>query len=94
MAMTFTIGCAHHPREFAEWSRASEDAGFERVGVVDSQAIYRELYISCAEGIQATKTVQLGPRVICAYRHPTVTASAILTLNDLAPGRFRRSWHR
>jgi 5,10-methylenetetrahydromethanopterin reductase len=89
MAMTFAISFApNHPREFAEWSQASEDAGFERVGVVDSQAIYRELYISCAAGIQATKTVQLGPRVTNALtRHPTVTASAMLTLNDLAPGR-------
>ena len=56
--------------------------------MVDSQAIYRELYISCAAGIQATKTVQLGPRVTNALtRHPTVTASAMLTLNELAPGR-------
>jgi 5,10-methylenetetrahydromethanopterin reductase len=87
--MKFGISFApNHPQEFAEWSRASEDAGFERVGVVDSQAIYRELYLSCAAGVQATRSIQLGPRVTNALtRHPTVTASAMLTLNELAPGR-------
>ena len=89
MAMKFGISFApNHPRDFSDWSRASEDAGFERVGVVDSQVIYRELYVSCAAGLQATKSVQLGPRVTNVLtRHPTVTASAILTLNELAPGR-------
>jgi 5,10-methylenetetrahydromethanopterin reductase len=89
MAMSFGISFApNHPRELSEWCRASEDAGFERAGVVDSQSIYRELYVSCAAAIQATKSIQLGPRVTNALtRHPTVTASALLTLNELAPGR-------
>ena len=89
MAMSFGISFApNHPRELSEWCRASEDAGFERAGVVDSQSIYRELYVSCAAAIQATKAIQLGPRVTNALtRHPTVTASALLTLNELAPGR-------
>ena len=89
MAISFGISFApNHSRELSEWCRASEDAGFERVGVVDSQAIYRELYLSCAAAVQATKSIQLGPRVTNALtRHPTVTASAMLTLNELAPGR-------
>lgn len=89
MAISFGISFApNHPKEFGAWSRASEDAGFERVGVVDSQAIYRELYLSCAAGMQATKSIQLGPRVTNALtRHPTVTASAMLTLNEIAPDR-------
>ena len=89
MALSFGISFApNHPREVSEWCRASEEAGFERIGMVDSQAIYRELYISCVAGTQATKSIQLGPRVTNALtRHPTVTASALLTLNELAPGR-------
>ena len=89
MALSFGISFApNHPREVSEWCRASEEAGFERIGMVDSQAIYRELYISCVAGMQATKSIQLGPRVTNALtRHPTVTASALLTLNELAPGR-------
>ena len=89
MALSFGISFApNHPREVSEWCRASEEAGFERIGMVDSQAIYRELCISCVAGMQATKSIQLGPRVTNALtRHPTVTASALLTLNELAPGR-------
>jgi 5,10-methylenetetrahydromethanopterin reductase len=89
MALSFGISFApNHPREVSEWCRASEEAGFERIGMVDSQAIYRELYISCVAGTQATQSIQLGPRVTNALtRHPTVTASALLTLNELAPGR-------
>lgn len=89
MALTFGISFApNHPREFMDWCRESEDSGFERVGVVDSQSIYRELYVSCTAGLQATGSVKLGPRVTNALtRHPAVTASAIVTLNELAPGR-------
>lgn len=89
MAISFGISFApNHPRDVSEWCRASEEAGFERIGMVDSQAIYRELYISCVAGAQATKSIQLGPRVTNALtRHPTVSASALLTLNELAPGR-------
>jgi 5,10-methylenetetrahydromethanopterin reductase len=89
MALSFGISFApNHPRDVGEWCRASEEAGFERIGMVDSQAIYRELYISCIAGAQATKSIQLGPRVTNALtRHPTVTASALLTLNELVPGR-------
>ena len=42
MALSFGISFApNHPREVSEWCRASEEAGFERIGMVDSQAIYR-----------------------------------------------------
>lgn len=89
--MTFTFGISfapNHPKDFMEWCRESEEAGFERVGVVDSQSIYRELYISCAAGLQASKKIKVGPRVTNALtRHPAVTASALVTLNELAPGR-------
>ena len=77
MALSFGISFApNHPKEVAEWCRVSEDCGFERVGLVDSQSIYRELYVSCTAGLQATKSITIGPRVTNALtRHPTVTAS-------------------
>ena len=89
MALTFGISFApNHPKEVAEWCRAAEDCGFERVGLVDSQSIYRELYVSCTAGLHATKTITIGPRVTNALtRHPTVTASAMVTMAELAPGR-------
>jgi 5,10-methylenetetrahydromethanopterin reductase len=89
MSLTFGISFApNHPKEVAEWCRAAEDCGFERVGLVDSQSIYRELYVSCTAGLQATRSIKIGPRVTNALtRHPSVTASALLTMAELAPGR-------
>ena len=89
MALTFGISFApNHPKEVAEWCRAAEDCGFERVGLVDSQSIYRELYVTCTAALQASKTITIGPRVTNALtRHPTVTASALVTMAELAPGR-------
>lgn len=87
--MKFGISFApNHPRDFVDWCRESEDAGFERVGALDSQSIYRELYVTCTAGVQATNKVKLGPRVTNAVtRHVTVTASALVTLNEISPGR-------
>jgi 5,10-methylenetetrahydromethanopterin reductase len=89
MALSFGISFApNHPKDVAEWCRVSEDCGFERVGLVDSQSIYRELYVSCTTGLQASKSITIGPRVTNALtRHPTVTASAMATMAELAPGR-------
>jgi len=89
MALTFGISFApNHPKDVAEWCRAAEDCGFERVGLVDSQSIYRELYVSCSTSLHASKNIKIGPRVTNALtRHPTVTASALVTMAELAPGR-------
>src|SRR4051812_38777062 len=89
MALTFGISFApNHPKEVADWCRAAEDCGFERVGLVDSQSIYREVYVCCTAGLQATKSIKIGPRVTNALtRHPSVTASGLATMAELAPGR-------
>jgi 5,10-methylenetetrahydromethanopterin reductase len=89
MALTFGISFApNHPKEVAEWCRVAEDCGFERVGLVDSQSIYRELYVSCTAGLLSSQNVKIGPRVTNALtRHPSVTASALATMAELAPGR-------
>src|ERR1051325_3155933 len=89
MALTFGVSFApNHPKEVAEWCRAAEDCGFERVGLVDSQSIYRELYVTCTAGLQTTSSIQVGPRVTNALtRHPSVTASALVTLAELSKGR-------
>ncbi|HEY1373361.1 MAG TPA: LLM class flavin-dependent oxidoreductase [Candidatus Binatia bacterium] len=89
MALTFGVSFApNHPKEVAEWCRAAEDCGFERVGLVDSQSIYRELYVTCTAGLQATRRIQIGPRVTNALtRHASVTASALVTMAEISDGR-------
>lgn len=89
MSLSFAIGFVPgHPPEFSDCCKAAEDLGFEKIGVVDSQAIYPDVYVSCALAAQATSRVSLGPRVTNPVtRHITTTASALLTLHELAPGR-------
>jgi 5,10-methylenetetrahydromethanopterin reductase len=89
MSLSFAIGFAPgHPQEFSDCCRAAEDLGFQKIGVVDSQSVYRDVYLSCAFAAQATSHVAVGPRVTNPVtRHITTTASALLTLNELAPGR-------
>ena len=83
--ITFLPGA---PGQFVEWCRAAEAAGFDRIGVADSQSLYREVYVSTTLCAVSTKRVRFGPRVINPLtRHPSVAASAAAMLEELAPGR-------
>jgi 5,10-methylenetetrahydromethanopterin reductase len=66
----------------------AEDVGFSLVGVADSQSVFRELYATMALCAQATRRVLIGPSVTNPVtRHPAVAASAISTIDEIAPGR-------
>ena len=70
------------------WARAAEDAGFDIVGIADSQSVYRDVYMCLALCAAGTRRVRLGPRVINPLtRHPAVVAGAAATLAEMAPGR-------
>ncbi|MBI4524626.1 MAG: LLM class flavin-dependent oxidoreductase [Deltaproteobacteria bacterium] len=74
--------------EFRNLCSTADSIGFERIGIVDSQSIYRELYVACTLAATGTRQAKFGPRVTNALtRHPAVTASAIASLNEIAPGR-------
>lgn len=61
---------------------------FHRVGIWDSPALYREVWMSLAAVARNTRCIRLGPWVTNPLtRHPVVTASAAATLDELAPGR-------
>ena len=76
------------PAEFVEWARASDAAGFDRIGIADSQSLYRDVYVCATLCAGATRRVHFGPRVINPLtRHPAVAACAAATLDELAPGR-------
>lgn len=76
------------PQELARLCRTAEEAGFDRVGLIDSPALYRELWVSCAVAASHTSRVKIGPRVTNPItRHVVVTASATATLEEMAPGR-------
>lgn len=76
------------PEQFATWTREADEAGFERIGIGDSQSLYRDVYVSCAIAATNTSRALIGPRVTNPVtRHPTVTASAIATIDELSDGR-------
>ena len=67
-----------------------ETAGFDGVGVLDSQLIARDTFITLAQAAARTKRLQLFPAVTNPFtRHPSVLASAIATVEELAPGRVK-----
>ncbi|HEV8471468.1 MAG TPA: LLM class flavin-dependent oxidoreductase [Methylomirabilota bacterium] len=66
----------------------AERLGYDTVWMTDSHLICRELWVTLAACAGATSRVRLGPGVTVPHsRHVSVTASAIATLHDLAPGR-------
>ena len=74
--------------EFGATCREAEDAGFELLGVGDSQSVFREAYVSLTVAALATRRARLGPLVSNPVtRHPVVTASAISSLDEVSDGR-------
>ncbi|MCY4454047.1 MAG: LLM class flavin-dependent oxidoreductase [Immundisolibacterales bacterium] len=74
--------------ETLQWAKAAEDAGFDIVGIADSQSVYRDVHTCLALCAGGTRRVRLGPRVINPLtRHPAVAAGAAATLAEMAPGR-------
>jgi 5,10-methylenetetrahydromethanopterin reductase len=62
--------------------------GYDRIGIWDSPALFREPWVTLATVARETAHVRLGTWVTNPVsRHPAVTASAAATLDDLAPGR-------
>lgn len=66
----------------------AEELGYERVWLYDSPALYGDMWMHLALIARATERIGLGTAVLVpSLRHPLVTASAIATLEGLAPGR-------
>lgn len=69
---------------------AADNAGYDAVWVGDSHMIWRELYVLMGYIAARTRRVVISPGVTqLLTRHPTVTASALVTLAELAPARAR-----
>ncbi|MFN8455400.1 MAG: LLM class flavin-dependent oxidoreductase [Anaerolineae bacterium] len=66
----------------------AEVLGYTRAGIWDSPALFREPWVTLASVARDTRQVALGTWVTNPLsRHPVVTASAVASLDDLAPGR-------
>lgn len=70
------------------WWKEAENAGFEWIGIPDSPILVRELYVSCTAFAMNTSRARFSPMVSNPIsRHPSVTAGALFSLDELAPGR-------
>jgi 5,10-methylenetetrahydromethanopterin reductase len=83
------IGCTITPSPKApELARLAEDLGYAQLWVNDSPALYPDVWVTLAQIAESTRHVPIGPAVLVpGLRHPLVTASAIATLERIAPGR-------
>jgi len=67
----------------------AEALGYDTAWITDSHLVCRELWVTLAACAVATSRIRLGPGVTVPHtRHVSVTASAILSLEELAPGRI------
>jgi 5,10-methylenetetrahydromethanopterin reductase len=78
---------------FVADARRAEALGWDAVLQPDSQLRRRDTYVMLAAAAQATERVVLGPLLANPVnRHPTVTASSMATVDELAPGRTLLGW--
>ena len=65
-----------------------ESLGWDCAWLPDSQLRRRDTYVLLAAAAQATESIELGTLLVNPVtRHPSVTASSIATVDELAPGR-------
>ena len=78
---------------FAADVRRVEDLGWDAALQPDSQLRRRDTYVLLAAAAQATRKIEIGTLLANPVnRHPTVTASSIATIDELAPGRVLLGW--
>src|SRR5262245_29770981 len=66
----------------------AERLGYRRAWVVDTPALQLDVWMTLARAAEQTARIELGPGVLIpSLRHVVVTAAAIATLVDRAPGR-------
>ncbi|MCH2172528.1 LLM class flavin-dependent oxidoreductase [Myxococcota bacterium] len=84
------ISCGSPPsRDIVELAKCAERLGYHRYWSYDSPALYGDLWVALARIAEATDRINIGTAVaVISMRHPLVTASAILSIEELGPGRL------
>jgi 5,10-methylenetetrahydromethanopterin reductase len=89
--MRFDVGLINNQPVAAVVRQAqlAEALGYDTVWITDSHLVCRELWVTLAACALGTRTIKLGPGVTVPHtRHWSVAASAIATLEEMAPGRI------
>ena len=83
------ISCAFPPVPATpEHIALAERLGYRRAWVYDTPALQLDVWMTLTRAAERTRIIELGPGVLIpSLRHVLVTASAVATLLDIAPGR-------
>jgi 5,10-methylenetetrahydromethanopterin reductase len=85
--MQLSVGMPPGPRAL-EYAQLAQELGYDRVWLYDSAALYEDVWIWLARLAEHTD-IDLGTAVLVPnLRHVMTTASAIATIEGLAPGRL------
>jgi 5,10-methylenetetrahydromethanopterin reductase len=75
-------------KSIVQWATLAARLGYRRVFVFDSPALYGDVWVALARIVESVPDIEVATGVaVSSLRHPMVTASAIATIEDLAPGR-------
>ena len=91
-ALQFGVGFAASvpAPQVIDTARVAEQLGYDVFWVTDSHLVVREAMVMLGAIAASTQRINLGPGVShLAGRHSSVIASAMATLDELAPGRIR-----
>jgi 5,10-methylenetetrahydromethanopterin reductase len=76
-------------RDVVDLALCAEELGYTRIWLYDSPAVYGDLWVALARIAERTERIGLGTAVaVPNLRHVMVTASAVATIEELAPGRL------
>ena len=86
--LTYDFRLPPGPRT-AEYALLAEHLGFRAVWCPEVPAFGHDIWVTLARIAEKTSRIKFGPSVLIpSYRHPMAQASAIATLEQIAPGRL------
>ncbi len=86
--MKISIGVPPGPQA-RDLALHAEELGYDRIWLFDSASIYEDIWVHLGLIAEATERIGLGTAVLVPnLRHVMATASAIATIDRLAPGRL------
>jgi 5,10-methylenetetrahydromethanopterin reductase len=86
--LTYDFRLPPGPRT-VEYALLAEELGFRAVWCPEIPAFGHDIWVTLARIAKKTKRIKFGPSVLIpSYRHPMAQASAIATLEQIAPGRL------
>src|ERR1700749_1528946 len=88
VVLTYDFRLPPGPRT-VEYALLAEELGFRAVWCPEVPAFCHDIWGTLARIAEKTKSIKFAPSVLIpSYRHPMAQASAIATLEQIAPGRL------